>query len=142
MVLHALKVRNKTFGEDCFRHQKMALWNEGFPLQLASRCIDQDSLTYSCSESCRLHFENMTKLAIDNLGDLEDLSIQCFRCQTQTIALWTTRGGKGLADNGFVLLCQSCKFILRRDALLVQKLRWDLHLLSEKIFHCPGRAGV
>ncbi|KAF4232354.1 hypothetical protein CNMCM8980_005122 [Aspergillus fumigatiaffinis] len=138
MVLHALTLHTKTFGEDCFRHQKMALWNEGFPLQLASRCIDQDSLTYSCPESCRLHFENMTKLAWDNLGDPEDLSIECFRCQTQTIVPWTTRRGKGLADNGFVQLCQSCKFILRRDSLLVQKLRRDLHLLSEKNIPLPG----
>ncbi|EAW16709.1 uncharacterized protein NFIA_060650 [Aspergillus fischeri NRRL 181] len=138
MVLHALMLHHKTFGEDCFRHQKTALWNEGFPLQLASRCIDQDSLTYSCPETCRLHFENVTKLAWDNLGDSEDLSIECFRCQAQTVVPWTTRRGKGLADNGFVQLCQSCKFILRRDALLVQKLRRDLHLLLEKNIPLPG----
>ncbi|KAF7167174.1 hypothetical protein CNMCM5623_000581 [Aspergillus felis] len=138
MVLHALTLHNKALGEDCFRHQKMALWNEGFPLQLASRCIDPDSLTYSCPESCRLHFENMTKLTWGNLGDSENLSIECFRCQKPTVVPWMTRRGKGLADNGFVQLCQSCKFILRRDALLVQKLRRDLHLLSEENTPLPG----
>ncbi|PKX94829.1 uncharacterized protein P174DRAFT_418807 [Aspergillus novofumigatus IBT 16806] len=121
MVLHALTLHNKAI-----------------PLQLASRCIDQDSLTYWCPESCRSYFENMTKLAWDNLGDSDDLCIECFRCQTQTVVPWTTRRGKGFADKGFVQLCQSCKFILRRDALLVQKFRQDLHLLLEKNTPLPG----
>lgn len=114
----------------------MALWNEGFPLQLVSRYINQDSLTYSCPESCRLHFK--TKLAWDNLGDSENLSIECFRCQKQTVVQWMTRRGKGLADDGFVQLCQSCKFILRKDALLVQKLRRDVNLLLEKNIPLSG----
>ncbi|KAL4984521.1 hypothetical protein BDW68DRAFT_193574 [Aspergillus falconensis] len=138
MVLHALTLHTEAFWEDCFRHQKMAVWNEGFPLQLASRCIDPGSLTYSCPESCRLHFENMTKLAWDNLDDSENLSIECFRCQKQTAVPWTTRRGKGLADNGFSQLCQWCKFILRKDALLVQKLRQDLQLLLEGNIPLPG----
>lgn len=142
MVLHTFTLHNKAFGEDCFRHQKMAIWNEGFPLQLASRCIDQDSLTYSCPKSCRLHFENMTKLTWDNLRDSVNLFIECFRCQKQTVAPWTTRRGKGLTDNGFVQLCQSCKFILRKDALLVQKLVGIYIYCWRKISHCLGRAGV
>ncbi|KAL3435936.1 hypothetical protein BDV09DRAFT_184719 [Aspergillus tetrazonus] len=88
----------------------MGVWNEGFPLQLASQCIDPGSLTYSCPASCRLHFENMTKLAWDNHDDSEILSIECFRCLKQTDVPWTTRRGKGLADNGFLQLCQWCNF--------------------------------
>ncbi|KAL4743812.1 hypothetical protein BDV11DRAFT_201671 [Aspergillus similis] len=138
MVFHALTLYTKACWEDCFQHQKMAVWNEGFPLQLASQCIDPGNLTYSCPESCRLHFENLTKLAWDNLDDSENLSIECFRCLKQTAVLWTTRRGKGLADNGFLQLCQWCKFILRRDALLVQKLRRDLQLLLEENIPLPG----
>lgn len=138
MVLHALTLHTEALGEDCLRYQKMALWNEGFPLQLASQCIDQDALTYSCPVSCRLHFENMTKLAWDNLDDSDTLFIECFRCHEQTVVPWSTRRGNGLADNGFVQLCQSCKFILRREALLVQRLREDLRLLLEKDIPLPG----
>ena len=138
MVLHALTLHTKAFREDCFRHQKMALWNGGFPLQLASQYIDPDSLKYSCPESCRLQFENMTKLAWDNVNDSETLSIECFRCQKQTDVPWTTRRGKGLADDGFLQVCQWCNFILRKDALLAQKLRQDLHLLLETNIPLPG----
>lgn len=132
MVFHALTLCTKAFWEDCFRHQKMGVWNERSFLQLTSQCIDQGSLTYSCPASCRLHFENMTKLAWDNHDDSEILSIECFRYLKQTDVPWTTRRGKGLADNGFLQLCQWCKFILGRDALLVQKLRRDLQLLFEE----------
>lgn len=138
MVLHALTLHTKAFGEDCFRHQKMALWNEGLPLQLASQYIDSDNLKYSCPEPCRLQFENMTRLAWDNVHDPENLPIECFRCQKQTAVPWTTRRGKGLADDGFLQVCQWCKFILRRDALLAQKLRRDLHLLLETNAPLPG----
>jgi hypothetical protein len=81
---------------------------------------------------------NMTKLAWDNHDGSESLSIECFRCLKQTDVPWTTRRGKGLADNGFLQLCQWCKFILRRDALLVQKLRRDLQLLFEENVPLPG----
>ncbi|OJI99490.1 hypothetical protein ASPVEDRAFT_81102 [Aspergillus versicolor CBS 583.65] len=138
MVLHALALHTKAFGEDCFRHQKMALWNGGFPLQLASQYIDPDNFEYSCPEPCRLQFENMTKLAWDNVNDPENLPIECFRCQKQTAVPWTTRRGKGLADDGFLQVCQWCKFILRKDALLAQKLRRDLHLLLETNIPLPG----
>lgn len=138
MVPHSLTLFTRSFGEDCYRYQKMTLWNEGFPLQLASQCIDQDSLTYSCPESCKLHFEGMTSLAWDNLDDSENVSITCFRCRQQTFVPWTTRRGNGLADNGLSQLCQSCRFILRIDALLVQRLRRDLHALLEQSIPSPG----
>ncbi|PLN83268.1 hypothetical protein BDW42DRAFT_165053 [Aspergillus taichungensis] len=138
MVLHALTLNTKAFGEDCFRHQKMALWNAGFPLQLASQYIDPESLRYSCPEPCRLQFENMTKLAWDNVNDPETLPIECFRCQKQTAVPWTTRRGKGLADDGFIQVCRWCNFVLRKDALLAQKLRRDLHLLLETNIPLPG----
>ncbi|KAL4801955.1 hypothetical protein BDV18DRAFT_167102 [Aspergillus unguis] len=138
MVFHALTLHTKAFGEDCFRHQKAALWNEGFPLQLASQYIDPERFQYSCPEPCRLQFENMTKLAWDNLNDPETLLIECFRCQKQTAVPWTTRRGKGLADDGFLQVCQWCKFVLRKDALLAQKLRRDLHLLLETNTPLPG----
>ncbi|KAL4749726.1 hypothetical protein BDW72DRAFT_213877 [Aspergillus terricola var. indicus] len=115
------------FWEDCFRHQKMAVWNEGSPLQLTSQCIDSGSLTYSYG-----------KLARDNHDDSETLSIECFRCLKQTAVPWTTRRGKGLADNGFLQACQWCKSVLRRDALLIQKLRRDLQLLLEENIPLPG----
>lgn len=138
MVLHALTLHTRAFGEDCFRHQKMALWSEGFPLQLASQYIDPDNCKYSCPEPCRLQFENMTKLAWDNVHDPENLPIECFRCQKQTAVPWTTRRSKGLADDGFLQVCQWCKFILRRDARLAQRLRRDLHLLLETNVPLPG----
>ncbi|OJJ60978.1 hypothetical protein ASPSYDRAFT_66854 [Aspergillus sydowii CBS 593.65] len=138
MVLHALILHTKAFGEDCYRHQKMALWNEGFPFQLASQYIEPDNFEYSCPEPCKLQFENMTKLAWDNVNDPESLTIDCFRCQKQTAVPWTTRRGKGLADDGFLQVCQWCKFVLRKDALLAQKLRRDLHLLLEINIPLPG----
>ncbi|KAG2415436.1 hypothetical protein HFD88_006627 [Aspergillus terreus] len=138
MVLHALTLHSKAFGEDCLRHHKMALWMEGFPLQLVSQCIDRGDFTYTCAESAKVHFEETTKLAWDNLADPDDVAIECFRCRQPTRVPWTTRRQKGLADDKFNQQCQSCKFILRRDGLLVQKLRRDLHLLLEGDTPLPG----
>ncbi|RDK47192.1 hypothetical protein M752DRAFT_332447 [Aspergillus phoenicis ATCC 13157] len=137
MVLHALILHHKSFGEDCLRHKKMAQWNEGFPLQLASQCIDTDSLKYTCPESCKLNFESMTKLAWDNPDDAESVSIGCPRCQDQNVVPWTTRRRKGFADDSYQV-CQSCKYVLGKNAFIVRKLRQDLHLLLDKGIPLPG----
>ncbi|KAL5356930.1 hypothetical protein BJX96DRAFT_172063 [Aspergillus floccosus] len=120
----------------------MALWMEGFPLQLVSQCIDRESFTYTCSELAKVHFEETTKLAWDNLADPDHVSIECFRCRQATWVPWTTRRQKGLADDQFNQQCQFCKLILRRDGLLAQKLRRDLHLLLEQDTPLPGTCRV
>ncbi|OJJ71200.1 hypothetical protein ASPBRDRAFT_126602 [Aspergillus brasiliensis CBS 101740] len=116
----------------------MSLWDEGFPLQLVSQCIDPDSLTYSCPDSGKRHFESTTKLCWYNLDDPETLPIECTRCHNQTVVPWMTRRRTGLADHSFYQVCQSCKFLLRGDALIVQRLRRDLHLLVKKDIPLPG----
>ncbi|PYH73730.1 uncharacterized protein BO88DRAFT_484618 [Aspergillus vadensis CBS 113365] len=137
MVFHALTLHHRSFGEDCFRHKKMALWNEGFPLQLVSQCIDPGSLTYSCPEPCKLRFESMTKLAWNNLDDAEGVPIECPRCQNRTVVPWSTRRRKGLAEE-LLQYCQSCKYGLGNHVLVVRKLRQDLLLLLRRDLPLPG----
>lgn len=137
MVFHALILHHRSFGEDCFRHKKMAIWNEGFPLQLVSQCINPDSLTYSCPEPCKLRFEGMTKLAWDNLDDPEGVPIECPRCQNRTVVPWSTRRRKGLAEE-LLQVCQSCKYVLGNHVLVVRKLRQDLCLLLRRDLPLPG----
>ncbi|GAA82783.1 similar to An04g03160 [Aspergillus luchuensis IFO 4308] len=115
----------------------MALWNEGFPLQLVSQCIEPDNLTYSCPESCKLHFEGMTKLAWDNLDDADGVPIECPRCQNRTVVPWSTRRRKGLAED-LLQVCQSCKYVLGNHVLVVRKLRQDLYLLLRRDLPLPG----
>lgn len=130
-------LHSKAFAEDCVRQQKTALWNQGFPLDLVSQCIDLETLTYRYPEDAKLHFQQ-TGLAWDNLHDPEVIPIECFRCQKQPQVPWTTRRQNGIADDGFIQQCSFCKFVLSRESLLVQKLRRDLCSLMEDNIPLPG----
>lgn len=137
MVLHALILHSKAFREDCFRHGKMTLWNKGFPLHLASQSIDRVTLTYTCSEAAKLNFER-TGLAWDNLDDPDHTSIECFRCQKKILVPWTTRRNNGFAHKQFHKQCESCKYDMDKYALMVQKLRRDVHSLLNDNIPMPG----
>lgn len=137
MVLHALMVHSKAFAEDCLRHRKIVIWNEAFPLEFAWQSIDSENLTYTCTEASKTYFQK-TGLAWDNIDDPEFIFIECFRCRKQTQVPWTTRRQKGIADDNFQQECQHCKFVIRKNSILVQKLRRDLFLLLEENIPLPG----
>lgn len=138
MILHALIVHSRAFAEDCLRYRQMPLWSEGFPLKFTYQCINRENFTYTCSEASKTYFQQKTGLVWDNIDDPDYIFIECFRCQKQIQVPWTTRRQKGIADKYFQQQCQHCKFILRRDGILVQKLRRDLHSLLEENIPLPG----
>ena len=133
----------RDFLEDCIRYGRMSTWRSGFPFGPVNECIQDNTLDYAVSESCKKKFEQKVQLKWDNLDDSPGKTLECPRCSLENVVLWTKaryganfleayKNSTGYADNAFQAFCSHCDFKITHDRLRVHKFHQDLsHLLYQ-----------
>ncbi|KAG8971556.1 hypothetical protein FRC05_010966 [Tulasnella sp. 425] len=139
MVWHTYMLNPRTYYEDCLRKLPGLLRIGSFPLMQLAGSVDHETLLpHPPSESRASAFNSFTgqpfKPPVNTTSD-ETVAVFCPSCSQPNKTPWITFKGDGFAQRGYGCICENCRLMFTREALVVRKFYEDM----EKCIVNPDR---